>query len=159
MKRELGKESMVGVGSVRRSFEVRTSVHLLAAGLFFMSLIGSGCGGGPNLGKAVDVTGKITLNGAPVADAQVTFHAMEGLPAEYRTRKGKTDSEGVYEVSDVYEAEYNVMVEKFDSGEVDPSKALATFEPSPLSKFESDTPLRAKVKQETTEFDFKLEDY
>ncbi len=150
---------MMAVGLLRRFMRVRTSVQSLAAGLFLISLIGSGCGGGPDLGTPFDVTGKITLNGKPVADAQVTFHAMEGLPGEYRTRKAKTNAAGVYELSDVYEAEYNVMIEKIASEEVDPSKAPATFEPSPLSKFGSDTPLRAKVKQDSTDFDFKLEDH
>jgi hypothetical protein len=51
-----------------------------------------GCGGpaGPKLG---DVSGKVTLDGQPVADALVVFEPQEGRPA-----RGMTDAEGNYQL-------------------------------------------------------------
>jgi len=50
------------------------------------------CGGGdaPQLGN---VTGVITLDGAPLADANVTF-----MPEDVRASSAKTDSAGKYEL-------------------------------------------------------------
>lgn len=59
---------------------------------FMISL--TACGGGgsdaPPLGQ---VTGKITLDGAPLTDASVTF-----LPENVRASSATTDSEGNYEL-------------------------------------------------------------
>jgi len=54
-------------------------------------LIVAGCSKGPSTGA---VTGIVTLDGTPIADANVTFYPKEG-----RASHGKTDSQGKYELT------------------------------------------------------------
>ncbi|TWT59843.1 carboxypeptidase-like regulatory domain-containing protein [Rubinisphaera italica] len=57
----------------------------------------SGCGGGPNdLPDLGQVSGKVTLNGNPLADAQVTFTPVDTDSGN--TSSGTTDSSGAYEL-------------------------------------------------------------
>jgi hypothetical protein len=61
---------------------------LLAAAL-------AGCGGSD---KPVPVTGKVTVNGAPVAGAGVTFHPQDG---KGRPATGETDQNGTYHLTTI----------------------------------------------------------
>jgi hypothetical protein len=81
-----------------------------------------GCGpGGVGSGDQQDVypvTGKITMNGAPVAGATVTFSPQQGQPVAY----GRTNSSGeyaltTYEANDgAAEGDYIVLVAKSAGG-------------------------------------------
>jgi hypothetical protein len=67
---------------------------LLAVALATLALHLSGCGGvsdQPELGR---VTGTIMLDGEPLSDIAVVFHPDNGRPA-----RGKTDSDGKYELT------------------------------------------------------------
>jgi hypothetical protein len=56
-----------------------------------LALFVAGCGGGgPDLGQ---VTGTVTLDGTPLADAEVQFQPSEGAPSN-----GTTDGSGHYEL-------------------------------------------------------------
>ena len=69
-------------------------IYCLVAGL--AALFVSGCSGGADVeGNRLDVypiTGKITMNGAPVADAAVSFSPKGAQPPAI----GRTDANGVY---------------------------------------------------------------
>lgn len=98
----------------------------------FLHLIGVGClaltiaGCGDDKPATYPVTGKVTLNGKPVADATITF---VGEPPE-NSAATRTKSDGTYEIA-TYEAgdgalpgEYKVMVTKINKGdEVSPYDA------------------------------------
>lgn len=119
------------------------------------SLLIAGCAAGADLLEPVQVTGRITLNGAPLANATVAFVGLsEGLPADQRYASGQTDSDGRYTIEKVVPAEYMVRVIK----EVppDPSGMVAANPGLPeLAKYSADSPLRADVDQ-GTEFNFEL---
>jgi hypothetical protein len=126
-----------------------------AAGMLLLSSLW-GCG--EDFGTPVTITGKITQQGQPVADAQVTFHAVSGLPAAHRTRITRTDSTGAYTLKEVYPAEYQVMVEKPMETPADPGAAPAVPPENPLSKYGPESPLRAQVgPDQPTELPFELE--
>lgn len=92
----------------------------LAIGGTLLLFLGCG-GGGVGEGDQVDVysvTGKITMNGAPVPGATVTFSPQEGQPVAY----GRTNSSGEYALT-TYEANdgaaagpYVVLVTKSTGG-------------------------------------------
>ncbi len=120
-------------------------------------LMTSGCG--EDFGSPADVSGTITLDGAPVSEAQITFYSLAGdLPPALRTRSGRTDAQGVYAIGEVYPAEYQVRVEKAAEYSTDPGKAPAvpTSAGDPLVKFGSESPLKARVSPDTASFDFEL---
>ena len=62
--------------------------RLVLIGLF--SLVLDGCSGGKK------ITGTVTLNGQPLADAQVEFHPRENL--NLSVAEAKTDAQGNYEI-------------------------------------------------------------
>ena len=125
--------------------------------LLFSVAVLSGCGGGgEDYGTPVTVTGNLKMDGQPLADAQVTFTAMEGLPGELRSRMATTDAQGNYKLDEVYPAEYRVMVQKFA---YDPAQAPAdggVAQKDPLALYGAESSLRAQVSDEKTEFPFEL---
>jgi hypothetical protein len=141
-------------GPLILSFESLMNSHLFAASIILALYVVPGCGG-PSLPPPIDkVTGTITAGGKPVADAEVTFYAMEGLPAKERTKTAKTDAAGKFSLSQVYPAEYMVRVSQ--AKPADPSKAPAVADAGPLKKYSGDSPLRAKVSKDATDFPFDL---
>ena len=84
---------------------------LLCAAVLMLS---SGCGG-TNDGK-VDVSGKVTLDGAAVEGATVTIRADGG---EYGS--GRTRADGTYTMR-LKPGEYKVQITKKDISPVDPAK-------------------------------------
>lgn len=70
---------------VNYNFKLPISAFVLAVCVVF-----SGCGGGP---KVATVTGVITMDGEPIANANISFHPETG-----RGSTGQTDSEGRYEL-------------------------------------------------------------
>ncbi|MFK7777647.1 MAG: carboxypeptidase-like regulatory domain-containing protein [Gimesia sp.] len=105
------------------------------------------CGGGgsdtPDLGQ---VTGKITLDGAPLSDASVTF-----MPENVRSSAATTDSEGNYELIYIRDekgasiGKHKVVVSKLkDEKETIPKQ------------YSGETELSADVKAGANEFNFDL---
>jgi len=91
MYRHVSDCSQIQLGLIRptsREIDMNRSwmVGLTGAALLVFVV---GCAGGdvPNLAK--DVTGRVTLNGQPVADAVVLFEPQSGRPSS-----GKTDADG-----------------------------------------------------------------
>jgi hypothetical protein len=119
-----------------------------------LSLLLGGCGG-PSYGKAVTVKGKVTLDGKPVENARIIFHAVAGgLPAEVRTQQAEIAADGTYTLQKVYPAEYMVQVQS--TAPPDATMATAEPAPSPLNKYGAESELRAKVPSDTNTFDYDL---
>ena len=47
-------------------------------------------------------------------DVDIVFNATEGLPADLRSQTTKTNAQGQYELTEIYPAEYIVMVQRYD---------------------------------------------
>ena len=127
--------------------------------VFIVSLLGFiGCGAGSSdqlkLGK---VTGTVTLDGKPLADADVSFQ-----PANGRASVGTTDETGAYDLvylNDVKGATIGanqVMISTKKSPEDDNDKSGGTPERLP-KKYHSQTTLSADVKAGENVFDFSLD--
>lgn len=122
----------------------------------------SGCA--PDYGTPVRITGTAILDGKPLANTGFRFHCMEaGLPANLRTLSGTTNEAGKFELPRVYPQEYQVSFftlaypakQKFwPDGE---PIILASPNLGPLGKYAAEvTPLRARVSEDSTNFDFAL---
>src|SRR6188768_4284211 len=79
-----------------------------------------GCGPASKEGKFIvtPVTGKVTLNGQPLADADVMFMLEGTPPADYNGTAAKTDAQGNFEVitgtrKGAPKGKYKVVVSKF----------------------------------------------
>ncbi|MBC8352670.1 MAG: carboxypeptidase regulatory-like domain-containing protein [Planctomycetes bacterium] len=119
-------------------------------------LVSSGCGG-PGYGSSVKVTGTVTVDDKPLADASVTFHSTEGREAEFSNFTATTGGDGKYELADVYPGAYEVIVAEGggESGEgmEDPGMASATAgqDLQPVAG-----ELKTEVGSEDHTFDVKL---
>lgn len=142
-------------------------VRLYAQFLLILSAFSlSGCGA--SLGKPVLVEGRVTLDGKGLANAIVSFAAIEGdLPGDKRSASAKTDSTGVYQIEKIYPAEYQVSISDAavtntaaipGAGPGQPGLVLANpGAGTPLAAYQpGSSPLRAQVSEETTNFDFDL---
>ena len=108
------------------------------------------CGGCSDL---ANVTGKVTLDGAPLPNALVTF-----TPAEGRASTGQTDQDGKYELSYTFDrlgAEVGSHTVRITSA------ASAESEAGPVetlpARYNADTELKAELKSGLNEVDFDLE--
>tara|TARA_R110002111_G_scaffold257026_1_gene324909 strand:+ start:46683 stop:47072 length:390 start_codon:yes stop_codon:yes gene_type:complete len=104
------------------------------------------CGGGnetPDLGQ---VKGKITMDGAPLADASVTF-----LPEKVRAASAMTDSEGNYELIYIRD-EKGAAIGKH---QVVVSKLKNEKETIP-ARYNSESELTGEVKAGPNEINFDL---
>ncbi len=70
------------------------SLGLFAAGLAIAAFVGCSGATGPQTGR---VSGRVTLNGKPLAGANVNFDLLEGKSPRVAT--GVTDAEGRYQLS------------------------------------------------------------
>lgn len=93
-----------------------------SAAVISLLMVVCGCGGetDPNRKPTYPVSGKVTLEGKPVADATLTFSPEEGQPVA----TGRTDAEGrytltTYEPDDgAAEGKYLVLVSKIDESKM-----------------------------------------
>ena len=113
----------------------------------------SGCGGGPNLGY---VTGKVTMNGQPVANAEVEFQPVDNQ----RASTGATNAEGVYELNFTAHKKGVLVGEhivRISAGERDGDDEDARAKPATIpEKYNSKSELKRTVKSGSQEFDFEL---
>ncbi len=95
----------------------KISHNLLAVALLAIPLCGFGCSGVGDDGRPsrYPVTGTVTMNGEPVANANVNFQLVDGSGSAV----GVTDSQGRYELTSfvpgdgAVPGEYQVTVTKF----------------------------------------------
>lgn len=132
--------------------------NLLAATSTFLLLI-SGCGGesvkdAPKLGT---VTGKVTLDGSPLAGATVTF-----TTADNRTSIGTTDASGIYKpthgpVAGVVIGENTVKITPTIKREHDQEGKVQEIPSANIpAEYNTETKLKATVKSGANTFDFEL---
>ena len=107
----------------------------------------AGCGSSEPIPETerTDITGTITLDGKPLAEAEILFVPLEG-----DQRKGTmlafSDADGKYSMPQVAFGEYQVRVDRqVDGG---PNPALAAYQ--------DESELRAAVEAGNTQFDFDL---
>ncbi|MEQ8852301.1 hypothetical protein [Gimesia sp.] len=110
-----------------------------------MMLLCTACGGSdsPDLGN---VTGTITMDGAPLADAYVTF-----MPDAVRASSGKTDSAGKYELVYIRDEKGAALGDH----KVVVSKLVNEKETIPPN-YSDETELTAQVKSGENEINFDL---
>jgi hypothetical protein len=130
--------------------------RLLVGALFLLA----GCGQGDGYSKLnlVEVTGKVTLDGAPLANARVRFEASDGTGAE-----GITDASGNYRL--MHDSEHagctpGAKTVRITSGAAleegaDPETAAAS-EKIPAA-YNSQSTLKADVSESNKTFDFDLQ--
>lgn len=125
--------------------QFRTSIFItISFGCFiFLTACGGGASDAPELGQ---VKGKVTMDGAPLSDASVTF-----MPEKVRSSSATTDSEGNYELIYIRE-ETGAAIGKH---KVVVSKLKDEVETIP-KKYSGESELTADVKAGANEVNFDL---
>ena len=111
-----------------------------------------GCGGGPDVGY---VTGKVTLNGQPLANAEVEFQPVNNQ----RPSTGNTNNEGVYELSYTAQQKGALVGEhivRITIGEEDEDEGVSKAVVEIPAKYNSHSELKRTVKPGTQNMDFEL---
>ena len=138
----------------------RQSSPFVLATALLTTLAAVGCGGSDV--DLVKVTGTVTMNGEPVADAEVLFKPVAGG----RLSHGKTDAEGRYTLEylpgqrgaivGAHQVSVSTYVEP-DTDSSDPEKMAGRPETIP-AEFNSRTTLEAELEPAgSTVLDFDLE--
>lgn len=109
----------------------------------------SGCG--PNLGAATQVSGTVTVDDQPLANAPLAFHALGSVPAEHRTFTTMADAGGQYKIEKIYPGEYQVIV-------VEPSEGAGGERVAAESSLgpADGNPLQVRIEAEPAVYDIKL---
>ena len=129
------------------SSQLKMLAVVAAATVLFVS----GCGGGPSLGE---VSGKVTLDGQPLAGALVEFQPSEG-----RGSIGSTDAQGVYKLSYTEDSQgaalgkHTVRITMANDDEDQKKPGAGTIP----ARYNSKSELSADVKSGSNEFNFDLE--
>ncbi len=118
--------------------------------------LAAGCGSGdrPELG---DVSGRVTLDGKPLAGVEVLFGPEAG-----RTSAAMTDEDGYYtlhylpDVEGAQLGKHRVVIQSYLEDESDP-ETLANFVEIIPSKYNTRSELTAEVKEGSNTIDFPLE--
>jgi hypothetical protein len=114
-------------------------------------LVCLGCGGG-DVGY---VEGTVTMDGAPLPDAIVTFQPEGGRPSS-----GRTDENGYYELiytrgkKGAIPGKHTVTISTLQEG--DPDAGGESVPEKVPAKYNTDTELTADVKAGRNDFDFDL---
>lgn len=121
-----------------------------------LGLLAAGCGGQSNIGK---VTGRVTLDGQPLADAVVTFApAAEGSPS-----LGRTDSSGLYnlvytrEINGAEIGEHKVSITTYSAADPEADPPVAAVPEKVPAKYNGRSELKATVEAGSNRLDFDLE--
>lgn len=124
---------------------------------FMWTPVAPGCGGPANVAS---VTGTVTLDGQPLADATVTFVPVE---ASGTLSRGTTDAVGRYQL--VYDSSYNgaaigeytVSISTFSSGLPDADPPQPKIPEKVPAKYNLNSELKAAVTGGRNELDFALD--
>ncbi|MCC9607923.1 carboxypeptidase-like regulatory domain-containing protein [Blastopirellula sp. JC732] len=111
----------------------------------FLSLFAGACSQRAVVEKLVDVSGKITINGKPCREAEVTFKS----PYTRTMGRGVTNSKGEFTVVELMPGEYTVSVLRMS---MDAQGIAPGFE----IYAGNDSPLQAIVTEDQTTFEFTL---
>jgi hypothetical protein len=138
---------------IRRHVVRRIGIHLGCLGLM---LTVSGCGGGI---KCFPVSGRVTLDGKPLADAVVSFMPEdEGGVAP----SGVTDKSGIYTLRQTAEADgapaghYTVRITTYREGKPWADPPVPGAAERVPGEYNLRTTLREEVKAEENSIDFRL---
>lgn len=118
-------------------------------------LAGSGCGGNADVS---DVTGLVTLDGQPLANARIAFVSKDGG----NTILGRTDDQGRYklfytgDVKGAPQGEYSVRITTAEEGDPDAEPPIPASPEKLPPKYHADTELTATVTAGKQEIDFEL---
>lgn len=96
----------------------------VGAFLVLVMLVSSGCGG-PGYGTPVSVSGVVTVDDAPLANAIVTYNSTEGREAEFKSFMATTGPDGKYTLEKVYPGPYEIQVSEAVAEAADPGMASA----------------------------------
>ncbi|MEW4563125.1 hypothetical protein AB1K70_11400 [Bremerella sp. JC770] len=133
--------------------------------IMLMALVTSvGCGSGQGYPDLIPVTGKVTLDGSPIAGLRVNFEPNEG-----RRSSGITDKSGEYvlkykdqkqgavpgphRVTIVWTGESDEEIEGESTPTDDPGSNSGIVIPS---RYNAQSQLKAEVNPQTNRFDFDL---
>ncbi|EAQ79184.1 carboxypeptidase-like regulatory domain-containing protein [Blastopirellula marina] len=112
----------------------------------FLALFAGACSQQIDPGNFLTISGKITMNGKPCKEAEVTFHS----PDTKTLGRAVTDSTGQFTINEILPGEYTVSVLRMS---MDGLGIAPEFE-----KFASrDSPLHAVVSEQQTTFEFAID--
>jgi len=115
-----------------------------------------GCGGRSDIGR---VSGTVTLEGQPLANARIVFQPQQSGTASY----GMTDAEGHYTLQHSNDVEgavigrHTVSISTFMAGDPDAEPPQQTSEERVPAKYNAMSELTAEVTGANNTFDFALE--
>lgn len=120
-------------------------------------LLAVGCGGGESYQP---VTGRITLDGQPLADADISFmpEGDKGIPSF-----GRTDEGGVYvlrqtqKLSGAPVGEYRVRISTYSEGRNDPDDPQPKIPERVPAKYNLKSELMRQIGPGENHFDFDLQ--
>lgn len=130
----------------------RTAMKHFGSLSLLMLMVSAGCGGGPDYGTPVSVSGTVTVDDKPLANALVTYNCSEGREAEFKSFVATTGADGKYTFESVYPGPYDVLVVEV-AAEVEPGmeSAMAGQDLEPVTG-----ELKTQVGTEPHTFDIKL---
>jgi len=114
----------------------------------------AGCGG-KSYGTPVKVTGKVNFAGAPAKGMNIIFQAKGDLPADKRTAQATVKDDGSYELSSVYPAEYDVILQGAASNKTEMMAAVPS-DTAPVDVEGRPVTHTAKVPTDKNEFNFEF---
>ena len=87
-------------------------------------LVSAGCGG-PSYGTPVSVSGVVTVDDKPLANASVTYNCTEAREPEYKSFMATAEADGKYTLDNVYPGPYEIFVSEPVAADADPGMASA----------------------------------
>ena len=129
----------------------RIATAILGYVIALVLLVSSGCGG-PGYGSPVNVSGVVTVDDQPLANALVTYICSEAREPEYKSFTATAGADGKYTLEQVYPGPYEIQVAEAVA-EVEPGMESATAGQSiqPVAG-----ELKTQVGTEPHTFDIKL---
>jgi hypothetical protein len=134
---------------------VSKNVTVVVALLLIVSL--TGCSGSAS--GVAEVTGTITMDGSPLANAVVTFVPTEMGSPSY----GRTDQSGIYtlqytrEVSGAVIGEHRVRISTMSSGDPDSDPPIPASPETVPAQYNSQSELLRTVESGSNTIDFELD--
>jgi hypothetical protein len=129
----------------------RMGTVILGSVIALVLLVSSGCGG-PGYGTPVSVSGVVTVDDQPLANALVTYICTEAREPEYKSFTATAGADGKYTLEQVYPGAYEIQVAEA-AAEVEPGMESATAGQTLQSV---DGELKTQVGTAAHTFDIKL---